>query len=282
MDRSIHVKKISTQAKGREIAISDIHGNLINYENLLEKIKYQPHIDRLIIVGDFIEKGPDNLALLRKLMKQSQEEDVHLVMGNCDFTCKNVLYSYRLDFLRYILLMRKNSVLHEMEKEIGFTFHEDIDMSDYCQMIRKHYLKELSFVNDLPHILETPEAIYVHAALQSPNHYGDDFKEVINTSFFLDQNQYYEKKVVVGHMPVSEYSHSIASLNPIYDSKMNVYSIDGGNIVKKEIGQLNAMLIDKGSISFASRRPKCKKLKFYKQHTQRRIFPFLLHGIKEK
>lgn len=251
MDRSVKIKYLKP-TKGRTIAISDIHGNYDRYINLLKKVQYQPHVDRLILVGDIIEKGPKNLKLLRYVMQQTQTEDVHALMGNCDFTCKNVLYSYRLDFLRWVLLTRKASAIHEMEAEIGYTFDEDVDMSEYCQMMRKHFLKELSFVNDLPHIIETPDTIYSHAALVSPTHYGSDFKEVINQSFFLKQNQYYPKRVVVGHMPVTEYCHKIANFDPLYDPKMNVYSIDGGNIVKKRSGQLNALIFSKNNVETES------------------------------
>ena len=105
MDRSIKIKTITQPPKGRTIAISDIHANLDGYQALLEKVRYQKGIDRLMIVGDFIEKGTKNLDTLHYLMKQSEQEDVHCIMGNCDFICKNVLYSYRLDFLHNILLI---------------------------------------------------------------------------------------------------------------------------------------------------------------------------------
>ena len=45
---------------------------------------------------------------------------------------------------------------------------------------------------------------------------------------------HFHKKVIVGHLPVTEYCHSIASFDPIYDGSTNVYSIDGGNVVKKQ------------------------------------------------
>lgn len=243
MDRSVKIKTLTTEPKGRTISISDIHANLDLYLALLKKIDYQPNVDRLIILGDFIEKGPKNLETLHYLMKQSETEDVHCVMGNCDFTCKNVFYSYRLNFLKHILILRKESVIHEMANKIGLDFNEDTDMEMYCHVLRKHFLKELSFVNDCPHIVETNDTIYSHAALVSPDNYGDDFKDVINEGFFLKKNIRFHKRVVVGHMPVTEYCHRIADFNPLYDPQMNVYSIDGGNVVKKQYGQMNALMI---------------------------------------
>ena len=83
-------------------------------------------------------------------MKQAETEDIHLVMGNCEFVCKNALYSYRLNFLKKVLLQRKESILHEMAQAIGITFNEQTNMEVFAQKLRQHFLKELSFVNDCP------------------------------------------------------------------------------------------------------------------------------------
>lgn len=275
MDRSIKVKKLDTDPKGRTIAISDIHADCDSYLALLDKIHYQKNVDRLIIVGDFLEKGIQNLEILHLLMKQAETEDIHLVMGNCDFVCKNALYSYRLNFLKKVLLQRKESILHEMAQAIGITFNEQTNMEVFAQKLRQHFLKELSFVNDLPHVIETNDSLYVHAALQTPEHFGDDFKEVINASFFSEGNTYFPKRVIVGHMPVTEYCHRIADFNPYYNSRMNVYSIDGGNVVKGKIGQLNALIFQDNHVSmdYVSHLPKIKV-----KHTTRpkNVLPFFI------
>lgn len=52
-------------------------------------------------------------------------------------------------------------------------------------------------------------------------------------------------------MPVTEYATKIASFDPIYDADQNVYSIDGGNVVKAA-GQLNALIFDHGKVSTES------------------------------
>ena len=101
MNRNVVIKRLYTKAK-RKIIISDIHGNLDLYKRLLIKIDYKPNEDCLILLGDIIEKGPKNLETLHYIMHQVQTQDVHCIMGNCDFIAKNVLYSYRLDFLKHV------------------------------------------------------------------------------------------------------------------------------------------------------------------------------------
>ena len=54
-------RHITKKVKGdyRLIAISDIHGHLQYLKALLRKVKYDPDLDYLVIIGDYIEKGED-------------------------------------------------------------------------------------------------------------------------------------------------------------------------------------------------------------------------------
>ncbi len=250
MNRSV-VSKALDSFPGREIVISDIHGDYEGYNALLQKTGYRPGSDRLILLGDLIEKGPDNLKLLRQVMRQVKEENVHVIMGNCDFIAKNFLFSYRLEFIRSVLLNRKNSVIHEMIAEAGLpAFNEDTDMDELAFKLRELYLPELSFLNDLPQVIETPKRIYVHAGLLDEKTYADDFRYVLTYPMFAETDTFFTKLVVVGHMPVPEYCRQKADCNPRYFAKNNVYSIDGGNMVKPA-GQLNALIFDSSLVSTA-------------------------------
>ena len=118
MNRKPVIQKLG-RFQGRTIVISDIHGALRTYQKLLKKIDYKPGKDRLILLGDLVEKGDQSLPTLRFIMKQMEAGSVYPMMGNCDFVAKNVLFSYRLDFLKQVLLNRKNSLIHEMIAEAG-------------------------------------------------------------------------------------------------------------------------------------------------------------------
>lgn len=243
MNRNIITQTLHETNK-REIAMSDIHGNFTLYKKLLKKCSYTPNKDRLILCGDLMEKGVENLALLRYVMKQKESEDIHLIMGNCDFVAKNVLFSYRLDFLKSVLLARKNSLIHEMAAEIGLEpLNENTDMDQFCFALRKRFLKELSFLNDLPHVIVTPSRIYTHAGLISEDHFGSDFKEVMTYPFFMNTDQVFTKPVICGHLPVTEYCTKTADFNVRFNAAKNIYDIDGGNMVKKA-GQLNALIFE--------------------------------------
>lgn len=246
MDRSVKVRHLPPFS-GRTIVISDIHGCLEVYRKLLAKVKYQPGTDRILLLGDLVEKGPDNLDTLHFIMNQVQHENVHCLMGNCDFTAKNVLFSYRLDFIRNVVSSRR-SLITEMADQIGIDMLA-MDMDDFCQQIRRHFLDELSFLADLPHVLLDEKRIYTHAAIMNETTFGDDFRQTMTTPFFADTAARFSRPVVCGHLPVSEYCQSIASFDVLWNPEKNIYSIDGGNIVKRS-GQLNALIFEAdGSVS---------------------------------
>ncbi len=48
---------------GRVIAVGDVHGCAAEFESLLEKLALTPH-DRLILLGDLVNRGPDSAAVI--------------------------------------------------------------------------------------------------------------------------------------------------------------------------------------------------------------------------
>lgn len=51
----------------RKIVVSDIHGCLEEFEELLVKVKYNHNEDQIISLGDIVDRGPDSMGALKKL-----------------------------------------------------------------------------------------------------------------------------------------------------------------------------------------------------------------------
>jgi bis(5'-nucleosyl)-tetraphosphatase (symmetrical) len=64
----------------RAIVIGDIHGCLDEFDALLAHVSYQPGKDRLILLGDLVDRGPDSHGVLRR----AQELRAAVVLGNHD------------------------------------------------------------------------------------------------------------------------------------------------------------------------------------------------------
>jgi diadenosine tetraphosphatase ApaH/serine/threonine PP2A family protein phosphatase len=62
----------------RTIIVGDIHGCIEEFNELIDKLSYNKEFDRLILLGDLIDRGPDSVAVV----KRARKLDLECVMGN--------------------------------------------------------------------------------------------------------------------------------------------------------------------------------------------------------
>jgi serine/threonine protein phosphatase 1 len=60
-------KQLLVNPNGRDFVVGDIHGHLSRLEKVLDYHQFKPESDRLIAVGDLINRGTDSLNTLRLL-----------------------------------------------------------------------------------------------------------------------------------------------------------------------------------------------------------------------
>ncbi|RCK65685.1 hypothetical protein Cantr_01103 [Candida viswanathii] len=65
----------------RLILIGDIHGHYIELRKLLSKVKYNKQKDHVVVLGDFITKGPDSFKVLDFLI----DNEADCVLGNHEY-----------------------------------------------------------------------------------------------------------------------------------------------------------------------------------------------------
>ncbi len=116
------VRAIDFPARGRLLAVSDVHGNLPWLKGLLERAAFSPE-DALVLVGDLVEKGPESLATLRYVMELSRTHTVHALCGNCDNLAVDFVWGgsgLDRDFYRYYLqVWGERSLIVQMAREAG-------------------------------------------------------------------------------------------------------------------------------------------------------------------
>ena len=61
--------------------LSDIHGNAKNFDAILQQICLQPE-DSLYILGDVIDRHPDGIRILRKIMSMPNAK---MLLGNHEY-----------------------------------------------------------------------------------------------------------------------------------------------------------------------------------------------------
>lgn len=72
--------QLGRNEQGRDLVVSDIHGMVELLDAALDRLRFDPAVDRLIAVGDLVDKGPASQRAVRLL----DEPWFHCVMGNHD------------------------------------------------------------------------------------------------------------------------------------------------------------------------------------------------------
>ena len=235
----------------RALAVSDIHGNLPYFRSLLQKVGFSEN-DVLLVLGDFVEKGPYSLETLRYLMRLCERGNVYPLLGNCDgWYLDPDLASPSMDraVRRYVRAQkpgRSPGLLVQMCREAGFSLTEDFDMPALRAALGRHFSAELAFLHGLPHIIETEHFTFVHGGLPpGPSLEALNPWDCMKTNSFMTQGRHFDKWVVVGHYPVVLYGTDRCAAAPVVDAESHIVSIDGGCVLKSD-GQLNALLLPPG------------------------------------
>lgn len=247
MKREAIIEKRRFPAGKRILAISDIHGNLPYLRGLLEKVRFSTE-DVLIFCGDMLEKGPDSLGTLRYIMQLCKTHTVWPLLGNCD-AWHHLLYDEEPELnmhTRHYITQGVSGwgkgILRQMCETIGFPLSADMDMRALKAELQRHYLAEFSFLNSLPHVIETEHYSFVHGGLPEGDPASWDAHKCMKNDNFMGQGRKFDKWVIVGHWPVMLYGGDITCANPVIDRESRIISIDGGCVLKDD-GQLNALII---------------------------------------
>jgi serine/threonine protein phosphatase 1 len=83
-------QRLPANAAGRDFVVGDLHGHRSLLEQELERQRFDPQRDRVLSVGDLIDRGPESLATLSLI----EEPWFHAVLGNHELMLLNFLHSY--------------------------------------------------------------------------------------------------------------------------------------------------------------------------------------------
>lgn len=240
----VTVKQIELPAHRRVFAVSDVHGNLDYLKGLLDKIAFSAD-DILILLGDLIEKGPENLETLRYIMNLCKSHTVHVLRGNCD----RLLFDDLPDewLFRYRTSWQGRQLMNEFSQLLNIPLRTPEDVGLLRRRARREFPEEYEFLTNLPIVLESEHYIFVHGGIPGEDSLQDpdalDAWACMKNDDFLHQGHSFQKKwCIVGHWPATLYREYWPCANPLVSPDQQIVSIDGGCIIKRD-GQLNALHI---------------------------------------
>lgn len=217
------------------LAISDIHGYNSTFERLLKRIDFQK-TDELILLGDYIDRGPDSKGVLDTILDlQDQSYKITCLMGNHEQMLLQTLEnpSYKLNWYR----------------NGGDSTMESFSTSSIDQIPEKY----IDFISSLKFYYELEDYIFVHAGV---NMLADNpLDDQLSLLWLRDWEQKYSKKwlgkrkVIHGHTPTLR-----NNIIKQAEYNENVVCIDNGCFVERPgYGSLCALDIDCFKFSFEPR-----------------------------
>ena len=168
-----------------DYCISDIHGYYDLFRRLLDKIRFS-NKDKLYVLGDIIDKGPDSIRLAKLLFSMS---NVYCIAGN-----------YEYDFLKYYRALMRQTEDYDLVLEKLRGYFMDGKLLDWETVDRFDFL---------PFYIETDDFIGVHAGV--PVKDGKLLPvsqatcgQLVYDRFFKEPNVLPrgEKCILYGHTPV--------------------------------------------------------------------------------
>lgn len=211
------------------VAISDIHGCFEKLTNLLEKIKYDKNKDKLIILGDMIDRGERSAEVVKmcKELTKTYPDKVVILRGNHEQMA--IEYARKQDKnWNY----NGNSATIKSYKE----YYGD----DY----NKKLTEDIEWFESLPFYHKEGGFVFVHAGIDAnkPLCKQDEFYMVWAREEYLFNTDKYGYKVISGHTPTMFYGFE----EPLELASGN-YLIDTGAVYG---GKLTACIIDNNKIKF--------------------------------
>jgi diadenosine tetraphosphatase ApaH/serine/threonine PP2A family protein phosphatase len=179
-------------ANGRTFIVGDVHGCLDMLKRLMGSIGWNPEADRLIFLGDFIDRGTQSRGVVEYVLEISRlSERVECLMGNHE----RILLDFMdgKDMNTFFLnggLATLNSYRTEQQKYGGFLIPDE----------------HLSFFHSLKLLIELDDYFVVHAGFRPgvriENQSTEDLLWIRDS--FIFSNYFFGKRVIFGHTPFAQ------------------------------------------------------------------------------
>lgn len=248
-DKSIHINESDNY---RIVVVSDIHAHLEGAKRLLEKTQLKES-DYLIILGDFVNRGPESYATYEYVRHLNKRPRTYVLKGNHEsFMQRPVESNDHFDQIYdYLKCDPYRTLIHDCAKRSNFDFYNCEDAELFRQHLLSQFKDMFTYLRELPVILYLDDFIFVHGGYDPTFSLEEDETEFLRFDFFNDKAPIQEKIVIVGHSPACNYRETYLSNAPFFNVEKNIINIDGGCGVKPT-GELNAFIIkkEKGEIQY--------------------------------
>lgn len=187
-------------ANGKTFIVGDVHGCLGMLQRLMDQIGWRPDVDRLIFLGDFIDRGSESRGVVEYVLEISKRSGhVECLMGNHEKILLDFLDGRDMNtFFVNGGMATLNSYRGETPRYGGFLIPDE----------------HLSFFRSLKLLIELDDFYIVHAGFRPgvpiEKQSTEDLLWIRDS--FIFSNYYFGKRVIFGHTP---FAHPLVMENKI-------------------------------------------------------------------
>lgn len=223
----------------RTLLISDIHGEIEMFEELLRIINYDDAHDQLILLGDYVDRGPSAKKVLDKVIQLKDKGALVLKGNHEDMMIKALTTNDERAWKNWVNRNGGSKTLQSYGfKESEFTILEG---EEFNKPILNSFDLDihLEFIQTLDHSIELDDDfILVHAGVhpQTPIAETDPHTLMwIREEFHKGYSG--EKTVIFGHTTTKNL-HNDLDNHSVFFGNNRIIGIDGGAVYG---GQLNCL-----------------------------------------
>lgn len=171
----------------RTILIGDIHGCYDEFISLLDKTKFDKKKDRLIVLGDFIDKGPKSFEIIDYLakLKNDMKDKLVIIEGNHEYQKLYTGYNFILRFLLFCLGRNKTKKSFRNNK------------------VKLNYYDEF-LLNNMQEYYEDKNFQACHASIKKDNIEDNCKYTLVVNRLSTFRSRYKGKLTVTGHLGLRE------------------------------------------------------------------------------
>ncbi|NTV13984.1 MAG: serine/threonine protein phosphatase [Desulfobulbaceae bacterium] len=178
--------------KQKIFAIGDIHGSFAKLRDLLDRLPYEAGRDRLVFLGDYIDRGPDSAKVLDLLCSwQERDPSIITLLGNHEYL---LLEYHRTGDPTLLPYLRKMGIAATLE---SYGVHTGFGLQSLEFLPATH----LAFLKGLRLYWESAGYLFVHAGLEAgvPLAEQDATSCCESRDSFISGDYDFGKKVIFGH-----------------------------------------------------------------------------------
>jgi serine/threonine protein phosphatase 1 len=228
-------------------AISDAHANYYAMKNRIEQIKY--YLDkgdnRLIMLGDYIDRGPASYECLKLAYDVQQEygdDKVIVLRGNHEEWFLDFLFDVGDEWLaeddQYIT---SGTFLSDEQREyLERLYNRDEILLYIKECIKKNHKDLLQWMRKMPYYYETPTQIFVHAGVDEEipeeeiEYCTLGTPEYVFTGKYPPTTGFFYKDIIAGHVAATSFRCDVRANDIYFDGESHFY-IDGSTAKTKRM-----------------------------------------------